>query len=142
MATQACICLGIAHCHQAKFVHRDVKPENCLVFACGRARRPAPGAACNPPTARRRVCRSSSATLVSPRSYHTPSTLATVRGPSARSPSQCPRPARSTRERVSVAAVRPPLLEDLRSDCFLGRCGTPEFLAPEFIFSRDYRCGN
>ena len=38
MATQACICLGIAHCHQAKFVHRDVKPENCLVFASGRVK--------------------------------------------------------------------------------------------------------
>jgi len=34
----ACICLGISHCHDAKFVHRDVKPENCLVFASGRVK--------------------------------------------------------------------------------------------------------
>ena len=54
----------------------------------------------------------------------------------------CAARALDSRERVSVAAVRPPLLEDFRSDCFLGRCGTPEFLAPEFIFSRDYRCEN
>ena len=81
----ACLCLGIAHCHQAKFVHRDVKPENCLVFANGRVKLGDFGL-----------------------SKELPYTV--------------------------------DLGDGTRSVCTLAftMCGTPEFLAPEFIFSRGY----
>ena len=81
----ACLCLGIAHCHQAKFVHRDVKPENCLVFANGRVKLGDFGLSKELP--------------------------------------------------YSVD-----LGDGTRSVCTLAftMCGTPEFLAPEFIFSRGY----
>lgn len=81
----ACLVRAIAHCHASGFVHRDVKPENCLVFADGTLKLGDLGLA-----------------------KELPYTV--------------------------------DLGDGTKSVCSLAftMCGTPEFLAPEFIFSQGY----
>ncbi|KAJ8611722.1 hypothetical protein CTAYLR_009191 [Chrysophaeum taylorii] len=81
----ACICCGISHCHRAGLVHRDVKPENCFVYADGRLKLGDFG-----------LARILPYTVQLDQGRHKKCTLAFT------------------------------------------MCGTPEFLAPEFIFSRGY----
>lgn len=81
----ACMGVAIGHCHTHRIVHRDVKPENCLVCRNGRVK------------------------------------LADF-GLSKELPYN-----------ITVG-------DGTQSVCTLAftMCGTPEFLAPEFIFSRGY----